>query len=155
MAQLPRGVRVFNPGNVVHTRVLWQGEVIPGRDARFATFLDMASGVRASAKILLAYQAHGLRTIADMIHRWAPPVENDTGAYVAAVAAACGVKANAQISLGEGMLARLCKAIFHHENGGDFVSDADLRAGVRMALGLPPAAPSGPDGHDALVTAAS
>ena len=136
MTQLPRGVRVFNPGNVVHTRVLWQGEVIPGRDARFATFRDMASGVRASAKILLAYQAHGLRTIADMIHRWAPPVENDTGAYVAAVAAACGVKANAQISLGEGMLARLCRAIFHHENGGDFVSDADLQAGVRMALGV-------------------
>ena len=34
------------------------------------------------------------------------------------------------------MLARLCKAIFHHENGGDYVSDDDIAAGVRMALGL-------------------
>ena len=53
-----------------------------------------------------------------------------------AVAAACGVKPDAQVSLGEGMLTRLCRAIFHHENGGDFVSHEDLHAGVRLALGL-------------------
>ena len=48
---LPRGVRVFNPGNAVQTRDSWVGEVMSSRDPRFMTFSSMQFGVRCTAKI--------------------------------------------------------------------------------------------------------
>jgi hypothetical protein len=40
---------------------------------------------------LIAYQdKHGLRTIRQIVSRWAPPTENNTNAYVRAVAADTG-----------------------------------------------------------------
>ena len=133
----PRGIRINNPGNVRLSQDHWVGQVYPGTDSSFCQFDTMAHGVRCAAKVLLGYQQQKMNTVRRIINRWAPPVENDTGSYVRAVAASCTVAPDNPVKLGEDMLARLCRAIFHHENGGDFVSDADLSAGVRMALGQP------------------
>ena len=53
-----------------------------------------------------------------MIGRWAPPNENDTGAYVRAVAASVGVGADEEIDVHEFAILRpLTLAIIRHENG--------------------------------------
>ena len=132
----PRGLRNNNPGNVRHSPDAWKGEVYPPLDADFMTFDSMAHGVRCTAKILLGYQTKGLKTIRAMVARWAPPSENNTLAYANHVAKLTGFGIDQPMTLGEGVLRRLCAAIFNHELGGDFVTDADLSAGVRMALGL-------------------
>ena len=92
----PRGVRNNNPGNIDRISTPWQGEdrsaAAIAREQRFCVFLTPQAGFRALAKTLLTYQRkHGLRTVKEIIGRWAPPVENDTGAYVRQVAAAVGV----------------------------------------------------------------
>lgn len=86
---MPRGLRNNNPGNIRNNdRIGWQGEVESHekRDFGFEEFKDMASGYRALLKLLRNYRLkHGLRTIAEMITRWAPPSENNTEGYIQAV----------------------------------------------------------------------
>lgn len=151
----PRGLRLNNPGNLRRSQDHWVGQVWPGMDASFCQFDTMAHGIRASARVLLGYQAAKLNTVRKIVTRWAPAVENDTRAYVTDVAMRCGVVADAPITLGQGMLTRVCRAIFHHENGSaaEAISDADMDAGVRMALGISPPPSTAAFGHDATLAA--
>ena len=90
--ETPRGIRNNNPGNIRHSKVCWVGEADDQPDPDFVTFIAPEYGIRAICRILLAYQADdGCRTIRQLIRRWAPPSENDTDAYVAAVSRACGL----------------------------------------------------------------
>ncbi len=136
----PRGVRNNNPGNIDRTAVAWQGEdrspEAMRREPRFCVFLTPQAGFRALAKTLLTYQRkHRLRTVKEIINRWAPPVENDTGAYVRQVASEVGVGATEIIGLERQVtLQRLVTAIARHENGGLFWSEPVIAAGVREAL---------------------
>jgi len=136
---LPRGVRNRNPGNIDRTGVAWQGEDRSAsaleREKRFCVFVSPEYGFRALAKVLQTYQRkHGLRTIEAMIDRWAPPVENDTRAYVRQVALAVGVKPDQAIDVRRLEIALpLVKAIARHENGGDFWPDAVIRNGLALA----------------------
>ena len=91
-----RGIRLKNPGNIEHSkRFQWDGEVYPQTELmpnnlpedRFCQFETMEHGCRAMARILGNYQRlHDRKTIYQMVHRWAPPVENDTQAYAKMVA---------------------------------------------------------------------
>ena len=80
----PRGLRNCNPPNIRKTgRRPWLGEVRPGQDAQFCQFQDMAHGYRAAMRLLQNYQRlYGLRTLRQIISRWAPPSENDTRGYI-------------------------------------------------------------------------
>ena len=80
----PRGLRNCNPLNIRKTNIRpWLGEVRPGQDAQFCQFQDMAHGYRAAMRILQNYQRlYGLRTLRQIISRWAPPSENDTHGYI-------------------------------------------------------------------------
>ena len=85
---LPRGIRNHNPGNLRRSADPWQGLAAEQSDAEFFQFASAKWGIRALARTLIAYQDRvGLKTIKQMIGRWAPPNENDTGAYVRAVGA--------------------------------------------------------------------
>lgn len=130
---LPRGLRNNNPGNIRKTSTNWKGEV-EGTDAAFETFDSMELGVRALAVNLKTYQSrYGLRTIRQLINRWAPPNENDTSSYVRAVALACGVSADADFPLDAGdNLYNLTTAIIRHENGVSLAADV-IRTGVNLA----------------------
>src|SRR3546814_2175426 len=80
----PRGVRKRNPGNIDRTGVPWIGEdrspEAREREHRFCVFKTPEHGFRALVRVLLTYQRkYRLRTVAGMIDRWAPPVENNTG----------------------------------------------------------------------------
>ncbi len=135
-----RSVRNNNPGNIERGQK-WAGlakTLTPAqaKETRFAVFETPAYGFRALAKTLLTYQRkYGIRTVRGIITRWAPPVENETGAYVRGVAKRLGVGPDDQIDATKHeTLYWLCEAIARHEAGGWFFKDADVQAGVRMAL---------------------
>lgn len=107
-------------------------------EPRFAVFLSPVWGFRALAIILLNYEnLHGLHTVSGIIDRWAPASENDTAAYIKAVAAALHVGPDDSIDVHEyATLMSLCRAISIHECGGWMFEPADLAAGVQAALGV-------------------
>jgi hypothetical protein len=94
-----RGVRNNNPGNI-RIGVPWDGRKLPNTDGSFDQFTTPQYGIRALMKLLLAYQDyHGLKTVAQIINRWAPTNENDTSAYVHSVATSLDVQPNDCIDL--------------------------------------------------------
>ena len=137
--KLTRGIRNHNPGNIERTSIRWQGmSADQSGDPRFVVFDSAEYGVRALARVLQNYANQGRITVRAIIERWAPPsvngrVENDTGAYVNAVAAALNVNPDSPINVGSA-LPDLVRAIIRHENGFNPYSDDTINAGVRMAL---------------------
>ena len=82
MSELPRGLRNRNPGNIRRSAVRYKGET-ESDDAAFKTFASTAWGYRAMFVLLHTYRVrHRIATLRGMIARWAPPSENDTGAYL-------------------------------------------------------------------------
>ncbi len=132
---MTRGIVNNNPGNIRKNGAAWHGAVA-GSDPTFVTFDTPADGIRAMAKVLLAYQRrHGLDTITELIERWAPTVENDSFAYIDDVATRLGIDPDERIDLDDpAKLAALCGAIIRHENGAQPYADAVLAAGVDAAL---------------------
>lgn len=130
----PRGERNNNPGNIRLGSVRWQGQV-DGTDPAFVTFATPQDGIRALAKLLRNYQTiHGLRTVRAIINRYAPASENNTSAYVGAVASAMGVSPDAPIDLNnDATLSQLVAAIIAHENGRNVYAADTIAAGVALA----------------------
>lgn len=133
----PRGIRNNNPGNIDRNQIKWEGMAAEQSDPRFVVFATPEHGIRALAKVLLAYQRkHGLNTVAEIIGRWAPPVENDTGAYAAHVAAKIGVGVTDRIDLSRAaVLAGLVISIIAHENANYAYPEPIVLAGIDLALG--------------------
>lgn len=139
-----RGVRNNNPGNIEKSRDRWLGLAANQPDSRFATFTEAKWGIRAMARILQNYQKkHGLNTIEEIIDRWAPPVENNTSAYVNAVARETGFDKNQKLDLKKHEhLFPLVKAVIRHENGYKPYTDAQINEGLILAGVKPPAPPT-------------
>jgi hypothetical protein len=112
---LPRGIRNNNPGNIERTGDKWRGMAPEQTDPRFVVFTDPVFGLRAMARVLRNYQRAGFTTVRQMIHRWAPPAENATDAYVDAVAAAIGKRPDDDVT--DADFPALMAAIVKHENG--------------------------------------
>lgn len=118
--QLPRGYRNHNPGNIDRTAERWIGmSKDQSADSRFAVFDSPEYGIRALMRLLITYQdRHNLRSVRGIINRWAPPVENNTGAYVNKVAGALGVGPDDEIDTHDrDTTVALAKAIIRHELG--------------------------------------
>lgn len=82
----PRGLRNCNPGNLRRSDDRWQGLRAVQTDPDFFQFVSMPYGYRALIKTLQTYRTRrGCVTLRDFIRRWAPPAENNTGAYLRAV----------------------------------------------------------------------
>lgn len=128
----PRGIRNNNPGNIRISSAAWLGK-IQGADSSFETFSHAVYGIRAMARILVNYQAkYDLNTVRQIINRWAPPVENDTGAYVAHVAEVLGVDPDQAIEVRQ-VLPQLLPVIIKHENGVQPYSQELINQGVAIA----------------------
>ncbi|MBU8540179.1 structural protein [Falsiroseomonas tokyonensis] len=144
-----RGYRNKNPGNIdFNPANKWQGQVgreTTGSPPRFAVFETHEHGIRALAMLLTTYQdRHGLRTVAGIINRWAPPVENQTSAYAVAVSRALGNAPTDQIDLHDyETMRKLVEAIIRHELGGNPYDAATIAAGLKLAGLSPPALASG------------
>lgn len=121
MSKLPRGIRNNNPGNLRHGND-WQGLKRFQLDADFCQFTSAHFGIRALFRVLMNYQRkHRLMTIRKMIYRWAPPIENETDAYVDSVAKYVGVDADKELDIcdptNRHSAIALVHAIIRHENG--------------------------------------
>lgn len=116
----PRGIRNNNPGNI-RWGDDWRGLVPYAQrtDKSFCQFTAPEYGIRAMIIILRNYQRkRGLKTVADIINRWAPPVENNTLAYINSVAKSVGVKPDQAIDVMDSrVMIPLLEAIITHENG--------------------------------------
>lgn len=131
----PRGIRNNNPGNIrAVAGVNWQGQTGVD-DAGFCTFDTAHNGLRALAKVLLNYETkHGLRTVRQIIERYAPPTENNTPAYEEAVAKAAGVGLDDVLDDDAGVFDAMVAGIVQHENGTQPYEAADIEAAVNDAL---------------------
>lgn len=131
---MPRGIRNNNPGNIRHGQK-WQGMRDEQTDDAFLQFVSPEYGIRALAKTLLTYQAkHGLRTVAEIIARWAPPAENNTAAYVASVARSVRVEADQPLVLTDrAVMLPLVRAIIAHENGMSPYTAEQMNVGLSLA----------------------
>ena len=91
-ASAPRGIRNNNPLNIEAGSFTQGLPGYAGSDGRFARFDQPQQGIDAASKLLDTYQSkYGLNTVRGIVNRWAPPGENDSGAYVASVAGRLGV----------------------------------------------------------------
>jgi len=104
----PRGIRNNNPLNIRLSKDKWQGQINgkgnidgnsslsserAGGEAVFCVFSSMEYGWRAAFVILCKtyYGKYKLRTIRDIVSRWAPPKENNTEAYIRHVSDYTGI----------------------------------------------------------------
>jgi hypothetical protein len=125
------GVRNNNPGN------LRQWGDMP-RDAKgYAMFPTADAGLAAAIKNLRAQQqVHGLNTIESIIGKWAPPSENDTGAYISDVVKRTGFGAKQRLNLDDAAtVAPLISSIIKHEGNGAAYSDEMINKAVAAQLG--------------------
>ena len=139
----PRGIRNNNPGNL-RWGDPWQGLVPEAErtDKDFCQFTSPSWGIRAMCVVLITYQdkrkaADGSKidSVQEIISRWAPSVENNTPAYVQAVAASVGIPANSEtLDLHDyATLSELVKAIIMHENGDMPYSATQIDEGLKLA----------------------
>ena len=112
----PRGIRLNNPLNIRRSASQWRGMSAVQDDAAFVRFDSMEWGLRAAFCLLRTYaRRHGAQTPAAIIGRWAPPTENNTRAYVAAVCRRTGF--GGQQRLTEAEWPRLVQAMAEVETG--------------------------------------
>lgn len=136
----PRGIRNNNPGNIRKSKDPWQGLAERQTDAAFFVFKSPVYGIRALARVLIAYQdKKKLRTIRDIIGRWAPQTENDTNAYIISVADATGFSQDQILDMHRfDHLKPLVEAIIHHENGQQPYTDTEITKALVLAGVEPP-----------------
>lgn len=128
-----RGERNNNPGNIRHGEP-WRGLADRQGDADFCVFTDPKYGFRAMAKILLNYDANGFDTVRTIIERWAPESENNTKAYIAAVAAHMACDPDTHLDVREySQMFPLVDAITRHENGRNIFGRTTIDAGLALA----------------------
>ena len=103
----PRGIRNNNPLNIRLSKDKWQGQTnanvndndnnssLKG-ESDFCQFYSMEYGWRAAFVILCRtyYGKYGLKTIRDIVSRWAPAKENNTEAYIRHVSDYTGIAPN-------------------------------------------------------------
>ena len=126
---MSRGIRNFNPGNIKDFGIPWNGmmayddrDTAQKQESTFVVFRAPWWGIRATAIIIRNYQRrHGLKTIAEIINRWAPASDNNpVSDYAAFVAARVGTPSNYEIDAEDFSTMRaIVQAIVSFENGLD------------------------------------
>ncbi|MEZ0226525.1 MAG: structural protein P5 [Alphaproteobacteria bacterium] len=139
---LPRGIRNHNPGNIRHGRSEWAGSASTQPDPQFVVFTDAVFGLRALMRLLLThYRKFGLDSVESILNRFAPPHENATDHYIAAVTREMRVTRRQPLNLeNEYTLIALSRAIVHYENGKpdsgfDWYPDETYIEAARLAFG--------------------
>ncbi|MCK9618647.1 MAG: structural protein P5 [Lentimicrobiaceae bacterium] len=135
MANLPRGLRNNNPGNIIKGGEPYKGEKVPSSDTRFRQFISIEWGYRALIHLLCRYIEHYKRnTIEKIISAWAPDIENDTEEYIADVVSWTGISRSSSINVNDTeKLVKIAMAISRKENGIK-PSESEIRAGLQLLL---------------------
>ena len=118
---MARGYRNFNPGNIRQSDVAYTGEITPSKDPFFKQFRTMALGYRAMFVLLHTYSVkYHLKTLREMIERYAPPVENDTTEYINFVSSRTKVADISTVdTMNERQMIPIVAAMARVENGSD------------------------------------
>ncbi len=103
MKNQPRGFRNNNPLNIRHSASQWQGMRAEQTDRAFVQFTSMVMGYRAAWRTLETYYKRFEAerkpfTPRNIIYRWAPPVENDSEAYLRRICHLTTLAGNAPLS---------------------------------------------------------
>lgn len=115
---LPRGIRNNNPLNI-RIGNAWLGEVAKPTDKEFEQFVAPVYGLRAAFIILRRYiSRYNLRTVDQIISRWAPAKENNTENYIKQVCEISHIHRGEELDFtdAERMIA-LVDAMIQIENG--------------------------------------
>ena len=109
-----RAWRNNNPGNIIGGKFATSQGAI-GNDGRFAIFPDEATGSAALTNLLRSDGYKDL-TVADAMKKYAPPAENDTAGYTAAVEKATGLSGDKKMgTLTDEEMGSFTEAIRTHE----------------------------------------
>jgi hypothetical protein len=133
-----RGERNHNPLNIrKNPGVRWQGTDCPQTDAEFVVYESPKWGYRAACTVLRQYwKKHHLNTVRGIIHRWAPPNENDSDGYASFVASKLDVSVDEEIDLLQWeVMFQLLKIMTVAENGRCIHADEVITAGM-VAAGM-------------------
>ena len=144
----PRGLRNNNPLNIRHGKSQWQGRSKEQNDREFVCFLTMSMGYRAAWKILQTYyetftKAGKTFCLYQIIHRWAPPEDNNDTAhylhYVLKLTGKAGMQPLPEPRTAEGyrVLLPIIKAMTCVENGikPEEVAVGHIEKGWQLAFG--------------------
>jgi len=136
-ADLPRGLRNNNPGNIrPNPKYTWYGQ--KGTEHGYCIFDDIEHGIRAMAKDLKSKIGRGLNTMSKYIPVYAPPEDNNnTQGYINRVSKETGFNPNTVLTADKATLEKLVKAHIAVEVGDDrayLITDAMISEGVAMAL---------------------
>ena len=84
---MTRGELNCNPLNIRRVAgTTWKGQRAEQTDHAFVQFESIEWGIRAALKLLRTYRdKYAATSIKEIITRWAPPAENKTDDYIAAV----------------------------------------------------------------------
>lgn len=121
MEKKTRGILNNNWGNIRISKQKWRGKLFnQTQDKSFEVFESAAYGVRALIVLLSNYyKLYNLKTIEQIINKYAPPSENATKNYIAVVAKKVGLPLNTDLKLTESPenLQKVVNAIVRVENG--------------------------------------
>lgn len=133
-----RGERNCSPGNLRYDKKIhWHGLAQPPQDdGGYCIFTTALWGIRALARdLLVANEDDGLKTVMEIIDRFAPASENNTAAYIEAVCDAMGVEPDKSLDLTDaGQLQVFAHAVILHENGRCIYPDSLISQAVQLAL---------------------
>ena len=134
---MTRGEINNNPTNIRQSGNVWWGMAPAQTDPDFVQFQQAEYGLRAACKILMSYAGRGLNTVQSIIDEWAPPIENDSTAYIEDACQRTGYTCDQTLNMSDPtVLASLLKAIVWHENGAQPYDDGTINAAVRLAVAV-------------------
>lgn len=126
-----KGLRNNNPLNIEENGTDWVGRA--GDDGRFVIFETVEHGLRAAGRILRTYaKKYQLNTIAGIVSRWAPPVENDTQNYINFVSQKTGIAYDRPLT--QETYPQVLAAMIHMENGSQPFSLDEIRQGFEWGF---------------------
>lgn len=123
------GLRNNNPGN------LRAAPNATGRNGGFVTFETPEDGLAALSRQLMLFGDRGKNTLNGMIPTYAPSSENNTQAYIDAVAKQTGFNPSEPLDLhSPGVLEKLIPAIIKHENGAQPYTSDEISKGINDSV---------------------
>jgi len=126
----PRGISNNNPGNIIRTASLWDGEIphSESTDTKFKQFETFDIGTMQMIDLLIRYWAKGRNTIRKAINFWD---FGNTG-YMEFLSDYTGFGIDEVLTPNEYTLKKLSQGITRFENGIDFLTDARFKAGYKL-----------------------
>lgn len=132
---VPRGIRNNNPGNLNYAGQEGATKET-GPNGRFAVFGSMKDGIVALAKQLERYASRNIDSIESIISLYAPKGENNTHAYIMALAKKLGVSPNAHLNVkDQGTMEALINGIGGIENGAGRLNAQQVHAALSARNG--------------------